>query len=104
MWPPVGVTRWNVPEQKGPASRAATYSGRAHNSRNLIFHLGGHMDLLFQAMVDRSRARLNMKSLKTIFGRKGRPHRDRTGKAARLEVVVETPAYDLTILSCTLAS
>src|SRR3954471_4606010 len=66
-------------------------------SRNLIFHLGGHMDLLFQAMVDRSRARLNMKSLKTIFGRKGRPHRDRTGKAARLEVVVETPAYDLTI-------
>lgn len=66
-------------------------------SRNLIFHLGGHMELLFQAMVDRSRARLNMKCLKTIFGRKGRPHRDRTGKAARLEVVVETPAYDLTI-------
>jgi hypothetical protein len=32
--------------------------------------------LLFQAMVDRSRARLNMKCLKTIFGRKGRPHRD----------------------------
>jgi hypothetical protein len=66
-------------------------------NRNLIFHLGGHMELLFQAMVDRSRARINMKRLKTIFGRKGRPHRDRTGKLARLEVVVETPAYDLTI-------
>jgi len=55
------------------------------------------MELLFQALVDRSRARLNVKCLKTIFGRKGRPHRDRIGKAARLETVVETPAYDLTI-------
>ena len=55
------------------------------------------MELLFQAMVDRSRAQLNMRRLKTIFGRKGRPHRYRTGKAARLEVVVETPAYDLKI-------
>ncbi len=66
-------------------------------SRNLIFHLGGHMELLFQAMVDRSRARLNMKCLKTIFGRKARPHRDRPGKPARLEAVVETPTYNLTI-------
>ena len=66
-------------------------------SRNLIFHLGAHMELLFQAMVDRSRARINMKRLKTIFGRKGRPHRDRTGKPARLEAMVESPAYNLTI-------
>ena len=48
-------------------------------------------------MIDRTRARLDVKRLKTIFGRKARPHRDRKGKAPRLEVVVETPAYDLTI-------
>ena len=66
-------------------------------SRNLIFHLGGQMELVFQALIDRSRIRMNVKRLKTIFGRKGRPHRDRKGKAARLEVVVETPTYDLTI-------
>ena len=38
-----------------------------------------------------------MKRLKTIFGVKGRPHRDRKGAPPRLEVVVETPQYDLII-------
>jgi len=66
-------------------------------SRNLIFHLGGQMDQVFQGLIDRTRARLDVKKLKTIFGFKGRPHRDRKGKPPRLEVVVETPSYDLTI-------
>src|SRR5207247_4567829 len=47
--------------------------------------------------IDRTRARLTVKRLKTIFGFKGRPHRDRKDRAPRLEVVVETPQYDLTI-------
>lgn len=66
-------------------------------SQNLIFHLGGQMEQVFQGLIDRTRARLHVKSLKTIFGFKGRPHRDRKGKPPRLEVVVETPRYDLTI-------
>jgi len=66
-------------------------------SRNLIFKLGSQMEQIFQGLIDRTRARLTVKSLKTIFGVKYRPHRDRKGKAPRLEVVVETPAYDLTI-------
>jgi hypothetical protein len=43
------------------------------------------MELLFQAMVDRSRARLHMKCLKTIFGRKGRlfPASARSEEGAR---------------------
>lgn len=65
-------------------------------SRNLIFRRGGEMEEIFQGLIDRTRARLNIKRLKTIFGVKGRPHRDRKTKP-RLEVVVETPAYDLTI-------
>lgn len=65
-------------------------------SRNLIFRRGGQMEQVFQGLIDRTRARLNVKRLKTIFGRKGRPHRDRKVKP-RLEAVVETPAYDLTI-------
>jgi hypothetical protein len=32
-----------------------------------------------------------------VFGAKTRPHRERKGKGSRLEVGVETPAYDLTI-------
>jgi len=66
-------------------------------SRNLLFHVGGQMEQIFQGLIDRTRARLNIKNLKTIFGFKGRPHRDRKGKPPRLEAVVETPRYDLTI-------
>jgi len=66
-------------------------------SRNLIFHRGQQMEEIFQGLIDRTRARLDVKQLKTIFGAKGRPHWDRKGKAPRLEVVVERPQYDLTI-------
>jgi hypothetical protein len=66
-------------------------------SRNLLFHRGGQMEQIFQGLIDRTRARLDVKRLKTIFGRKGRPHRDRKGTPPRLEVVVETPQYDLII-------
>ena len=66
-------------------------------SRNLIFQRGSQMEQIFQGLIDRTRARLNVKRLKTIFGAKSRPHRDRKDKAPRLAVVVETPTYDLTI-------
>ena len=66
-------------------------------SRNLIFHLGGQMEQVFQGLIDRTRAHLHVERLKTIFGAKARPHRDRKDKRPRLEVRVETPAYDLTI-------
>lgn len=55
------------------------------------------MEQIFQGLIDRTRARLNVKRLKTIFGVKGRPHRDRKDSPPRLEVVVETPQYDLII-------
>ena len=66
-------------------------------SRNLLFHLGGQMDQVFQGMIDRTRARLDIPLLKTIFGAKKRPQKNRKQKA-RLEVVVERPAYDLTVV------
>jgi hypothetical protein len=66
-------------------------------SRNLIFCRGGQMEEIFQGLIDRTRARLDIKQLKTIFGVKPRPHWDRKGNTPRLEVVVERPQYDLTI-------
>jgi hypothetical protein len=42
-------------------------------SRNLIFEVGGHMDQVFQALIDRSRALLDLKTIKTILGYKHRP-------------------------------
>src|SRR5256714_8057679 len=42
-------------------------------SRNLIFEVGGDMDQVFQAMIDRSRVPLNLKTIKTILGYHRRP-------------------------------
>src|SRR5215510_9069034 len=42
-------------------------------SRNLIFAVGHRMDQVFQALIDRSRARLNLQTIKTILGYKSRP-------------------------------
>lgn len=66
-------------------------------SRNLLFHKGGQLEQLFESLVDRMRSALDLKRLKTIFGSKHRPFRHRGNKPPRLELVVETPTYNLTI-------
>lgn len=65
-------------------------------SRNLLFHSGHDMDAVYQGLIERTRGLLDVRTLRTIFGRKKRPHCDRrTG--ARIEVVLEHPEYDLTV-------
>ena len=67
-------------------------------SRNLVFEIGGHMDQVFQALIDRSRTPLDLKTVRTILGYRRRPkYRKRKSKSAEWEVAVERPAYDLTI-------
>jgi len=67
-------------------------------SRNLLFRSGRQMDQIFQALIDRTRAPLNLDRIKTIFGDKNRPHYDkRKNNPTRWGVVVETPTYDMTI-------
>jgi hypothetical protein len=66
-------------------------------SRNLLFRSGAQMDTVFDMVVDRTRSRLDVPVLRTMFGAKTRPHRDRSDGPPRLAVVIETPAYDLTI-------
>jgi hypothetical protein len=70
---------------------------QAEYSRNLLFRSGAQMDAVFGRLVDRTRGRLNVPRLRTLFGAKARPHRDRTSSSSRTEVVVETPRYDLTL-------
>jgi hypothetical protein len=56
------------------------------------------MEQVFQALIDRSRVRLDLKTVKTILGCKRRPkYRSHKKRAAEWEVAVERPAYDLTI-------
>jgi len=69
---------------------------QAEYSRNLLFGSGAQMEEVFGRLVDRSRGRLDVPRLHTLFGAKARPHRDRTS-SSRIEVVVETPRYDLTL-------
>jgi hypothetical protein len=64
-------------------------------SRNLLFRVGAQMQQLFDRVVDRTRSRLDVPAVRTIFGAKTRPHRNRAG-AAGIEAVIETPRYDLT--------
>ncbi|HZM80572.1 MAG TPA: hypothetical protein VFC19_32950 [Candidatus Limnocylindrales bacterium] len=64
-------------------------------SRNLLFRSGARMQQLFDRVVDRTRSRLDVPAVRTIFGARHRPHRDRSGSAA-IEAVIETPRYDLT--------
>src|SRR5205085_4769583 len=53
---------------------------------------------MFQALIDRSRAPLDLKTIKTILGSRHRPKcRRRTKRSAEWEVAVERPTYDLTV-------
>ncbi len=65
-------------------------------SRNLLFANGARMQHTFDAIVDRTRSRLDVPMVRTLFGAKARPHRDRVGGPPRLEAVIGTPRYDLT--------
>jgi hypothetical protein len=53
---------------------------------------------VFQALIDHSRASLDLKSIRTILGYRRRPrYRRRATRSAEWEVNVEKLAYDLTI-------
>src|SRR4051812_43504100 len=56
------------------------------------------MDQVFQALIDRSRVLLDLKTVRTILGYQRRPrYHKRKKKSAEWEIAVEKPAYDLTI-------
>lgn len=88
----------DLEEQKRSGFHYQYSNYQVEYSRNLIFEIGGQMDQVFQALIDRSRVLLDMKTVKTILGYMRRPiYRKRKRKSAEWEVAVEKPAYDLTI-------
>ncbi len=67
-------------------------------SRNLLFTRGRTMHQVFHGVIDRTRAPLDIKMVKTLFGSKRRPfNKTRKEKAPRFELVIERPVYDLTV-------
>ena len=86
-------------EQKRSGFRYQYSSYQIEYSRNLVFQVGGHLDQVFQALIDRSRAplELDLKTVKKILGYRRCSRYRRTKRSAEWEVSVEKPAYDLTI-------
>jgi hypothetical protein len=85
----------DLAEQEAARARYDYSVYQVEYSRNLLFADGAVLDQVFNRVVDRTRARLDVPRIKTLFGAKRRPHRDRK-KPAVLAAVVETQSYDLT--------
>lgn len=68
-------------------------------SRNLLFERGSTMDEVYEKLLDRTRGALDVKTLKTIFGWKYRPHfrRVKRGDSRGVEKAIERPSYNLTV-------
>jgi hypothetical protein len=69
---------------------------QAEYSRNLLFASGGQMEDLFDRILDRTRSRLDIPTLRTLFGLKNRPHHNRASGPPAQEAVIEKPQYGLT--------
>jgi hypothetical protein len=69
---------------------------QAEYSRNLLFRSGGQMEDLFDRICDRTRSRLDIPTLRTLFGLKNRPHSNRAAGPPAQEIVVENSQYGLT--------
>jgi hypothetical protein len=65
-------------------------------SRNLIFADGHRMQQIFDTVVDRTRSRLDVPKIRTIFGTAQRPRRTRR-HSSMIEAAIETPTFDLTV-------
>jgi len=66
-------------------------------SRNLQFRSGGQMEQVFESLIDRTRASLDLEKVKTIFGYQRRPWKKKF-REGRYEVIVEKPEYGLTVV------
>jgi len=86
----------DLDEQERSAFQYQYSTYQLEYSRNLRFHSGKQMWEVLHRVVDRTRARLDLKVVKTIFGFKNRPRVKRL-QQNQWGVEVETPVYDLTV-------
>lgn len=90
---------WFVMDKNQQAATGVKYNFSIYQieySRNLLFKRGRQVDDVYQKIIDLTRGRLDIKRLKTIFGRKRRPYKHKSTAPAP-EVRLETPDYNLTI-------
>jgi hypothetical protein len=85
----------DLAEQDRSGFRYAYSIYQAEYSRNLLFRSGAQMEDLFDRVLDRTRSRLDIPALRTLFGLKNRPHHNRAAGPPAQEIVIETPQYGL---------
>jgi hypothetical protein len=89
---------WTSTSRTAAVSPTATRSTKPNTPRNLIFKVGAQMEKVFDRIVDRTRARLDVPTLRTLFGAKQRPSRHGSSEfSLQLAAMIETPRYDLTM-------
>ncbi len=87
----------NIDEQDQSGFRYAYSIYQVEYSRNLLFNSGARMDRLFNTVVDRTRSRLDVPTVRVLFGSKQRPLRPGGEFSPRQAVVIEKPQWNLTI-------
>jgi hypothetical protein len=87
----------SVAEQQQSGFRYEYSVYQVEYSRNLLFGSGAQLDRVFNTVVDRTRSRLDVPVLRTLFGARQRPRRNPGADLSpRLAAVIETPRWDLT--------
>lgn len=85
----------SLEEQERSGFRYSYSIYQAEYSRNLLFRSGAEMEEVFDGVIDRTRAPLDLPMIRTVFGSQSRS-RNRS-HPSRCEVVVERPRYEMTI-------
>jgi len=85
----------DLAEQERSGFRYGYSVYQAEYSRNLLFASGAQMEALFDRVLDRTRSRLDIPAVRTIFGLRTRPHRNRKDGPPAQEIVLEKPRYGL---------
>jgi hypothetical protein len=92
------TTVTTLPSRQPRRSTSVWAVRQVEYSRNLVFASGAVMDRLSNTVVDRTRSRLDVPKVRTLFGSRGRPHRKPGAELSpRQAVVIERPRWDLTI-------
>jgi len=87
----------DLAEQQASGFRYAYSVYQVEYSRNLIFDSGRTMERLFDSIVDRTRSRLDLPTLRTLFGIGARPRRAAPDLSPQQAVMIEKPRWNLTI-------
>jgi len=88
----------DLADQQASYFRYAYSVYQTEYSRNLLFASGQMMERLFDRVVDRTRPRLDLPSLRTLFGVGARSRRPGPDLSPSQAVIVEKPRWNLTIV------